>query len=485
MNKKHMIIAYIVMAVLLVTLIAAGIFIVLTKQQNDSELGSLGNELNDLRDEGEAKNDTIDSLSTEKADLEKEIAELNEQLSRLKDESEQSSSEYEAEIEKLKSELEEKQREIDALNAELDKYKTVYSIDISEQAKLIDELTEYIETECPYVRMPDEVSTDENGNEVIVSYKWVSTSELEADAAMQSGKLSDSNASGTSSSDEDERPAWLSRDDVYYPNIAVYYEDLTSGYRWGYNEDLVFDSVSVIKAPYILSVLEVISKDEQDYLDRLEAQNLEPEMIDTDGDGTPDSIKYEYSDPSYDLSEVVVYDSKTMMQSGSGKIQEMEDGTEFTYIDFIKYTLEYSDNIAYRQLRNRFGFNTMYSLAQRVGAQSVLNNGRNMTAEDAGKLFGEIWEFTETDEKYGTLMKNSMLKGNHTVIIPLGVSPTPAMHKYGWDTNAYHDVAIVLDGDRPYILAIFSDLDIGGDEVNAFLRGIVKQVKTLHSNFYK
>ena len=78
-----------------------------------------------------------------------------------------------------------------------------------------------------------------------------------------------------------------------------------------------------------------------------------------------------------------------------------------------------------------------------------------------------------------------MLKGNHTVIIPLGVSPTPAMHKYGWDTNAYHDVAIVLDGDRPYILAIFSDLDIGGDEVNAFLRGIVKQVKTLHSNFYK
>lgn len=162
-----MIIAYIVMAVLLVTLIAAGIFIVLTKRQSDSELGSLGNKLNDLRDEGEAKNDTIDSLNTEKADLEKEIAELNEQLSRLKDESEQSSSEYEAEIEKLKSELEEKQREIDALNAELDKYKTVYSIDISEQAKLIDELTEYIETECPlcpYARRGDDRRNRQRGH---------------------------------------------------------------------------------------------------------------------------------------------------------------------------------------------------------------------------------------------------------------------------------------------------------------------------------
>lgn len=460
-----MIVAYIVMAVLFVTLIAAGIFIVLSKQQNDSVLGDLGDQVDDLKDQGEEKNDTIDSLKAEKAELESQIDELNERISKLESELEKSSADYETEIQELKDELDEKNREIEALNAEIERYKTVYSIDISEQAKIIEELTEYIETQCPYVRMADQTETGADGTVNIVSYKWVHTNELTG---------SDSNVKDA-----------LSRDDVYYPNIGVYYEDLTSGYCWGYNEDLVFDSASVIKAPYILSVLEVISKDEQNYLDKLEAQSLEPEMIDTDGDGTPDSAKIEYSNPIYNLSDVVVYDSATMYQSGSGVIQNMEDGTEFTYIDFIKYTLEYSDNVAYRQLRNRFGFNTMYSLAQRVGATSVLNNGRTMTARDAGKLFKEIWEFTETDEKYGTLMKESMMKGNHTVIIPLGVSPTKTMHKYGWDTNAYHDVAIVLNGDKPYVLAIFSDLDIGGDEVNEFLRGIVKQVNTLHNNFYK
>ena len=85
---------------------------------------------------------------------------------------------------------------------------------------------------------------------------------------------------------------------------------------------------------------------------------------------------------------------------------------------------------------------------------------------------------------YGNLMKNAMLQGNHTVIIPSGVSPTRAMHKYGWDTGSYHDAAVVLDED-PYVLAVFSELDVGGDEVNLFLRGIVKRVNEIHKNLNK
>ncbi|MFQ9147448.1 MAG: hypothetical protein ACLR5G_03945 [Eubacteriales bacterium] len=52
------------------------------------------------------------------------------------------------------------------------------------------------------------------------------------------------------------------------------------------------------------------------------------------------------------------------------------------------------------------------------------------------------------------------------------------MHKYGWDTNAYHDAAVVLT--KPFVLAVFWDLDVGGDDVNAFLRGIVKRVNAIH-----
>ena len=82
-------------------------------------------------------------------------------------------------------------------------------------------------------------------------------------------------------------------------------------------------------------------------------------------------------------------------------------------------------------------------------------------------------------------MRESMQKANHTVIIPLGVTPTRALHKYGWDTDSYHDAGIVMSGDKPYVLAIFSDLDKGGDEINEYLREIVKLINQLHKNFYK
>ena len=79
-----------------------------------------------------------------------------------------------------------------------------------------------------------------------------------------------------------------------------------------------------------------------------------------------------------------------------------------------------------------------------------------MSARDAGTLFKEIYRFVQNDEgfdnaSYGNLMKNAMLQGNHTVIIPAGVSPSRAMHKYGWDTNAYHDAAAIREilGLRP------------------------------------
>ena len=178
-----------------------------------------------------------------------------------------------------------------------------------------------------------------------------------------------------------------------------------------------------------------------------------------------------------------------MYKSGSGKIQSMDDGTTFTIKDFFEYTLLYSDNVAYQQLRKRYGYSTMTALASKLGTRTLLLGGNSMSARDAGTLFKEIYRFVQNDEEfdnasYGNLMKNAMLQGNHTVIIPSGVSPSRAMHKYGWDMGAYHDAAVVLD-ENPYVLAVFSDLDVGGDDVNAFLRGIVKRVNTIHKNLNK
>ena len=355
------------------------------------------------------------------------------------------------------------------------------------QARLIDGIIEYIETKCPYVMLTLPPENEEETEKT----EWVLISKLiedEREALTPDSPLFSEEElimSGLTAEELTEKRLFervLAREDVTYPSVSIYYEDLLTGYHFDYNGDKAYGSASVIKAPYILSVLEAVSADEKRYLDELSAEGKTPEMIDTDGDGTPDRVKIEYSDPSYDLYETVIYDKATMYKSGSGSIQKMEDGTEFTYLDFIKYTLTDSDNIAYSQLRSRFGYTTMTALANRVGANIA---GSTMTARGAGKLFKEIYEFTENNEAYGPIMRESMIGSAHTVIIPYAVSPAKAMHKYGWDEESYHDAAIVLWNDRPYVLAVFSDLYKGGNEINAYLREIVKMVNKLHMGFYE
>lgn len=470
MNKKTTYIIYAILGALLLLVIAGGTTaVLLSKREN-----------NRLDEQGEQLNGTIDSLESDKAQLESskkqlesEIESLKSQVSALEAKLNDAGADYAAEIESLNGQIAQKNDEIAALEADIQKFSAVYTIDIRKQAQLIDELVEYIESACPYVKVQTPI-LDEDGNETDkFEINWVKVADLEEEAKKSAEDLGIEYIEGT----------WKEQENIILPKISIYYEDLATGYHFGYNEDEVYNSASVIKAPYVCSVLKTISADEKRYLDSLDAKGESPERVDNDGDGIAETTVIQYSNSNYDLSETIIYNKATMFKSGSGKIQEMDDGTEFSYLDFVKYALEYSDNIAYQQLRSRFGFNTMYSMAQKVGANSVVKNGNNMTARDAGKLFKEIWNFVESDEKYGSILRSSMQKANHTVIIPLGVSPTKALHKYGWDTDSYHDAAIVMN-EKPYVLAVFSDLDIGGDDVNEYLREIVKKINQLHNNFY-
>ncbi len=468
-------------AALAIIAISAAVIIIGERESHGDVVDGLNKENQDLEREGKQLESALEDLKKEKSLLESKIAELEENLA-------DSGKYFEGEITALKTELAEKIAEISALEADIAKYQTVFSIDVRAQAQLIDEIVEYIENAAPYVSVP---LLDEDGLPT-EEYEWVLISDLMAKELEALGdevlftpeELEESGLTEEELTDKILRERVLAREDVRYPSVSVYYEDLATGYHFDYEATKVYDAASVIKAPYILSLLKKVSSEEKAYFDKVESEGLVPEKVDTDGDGEPDTVKIQYSDPIYDLLEVVVYDSKTMSKPGSGKIKDMEDGTEFTYLDFVKYTLEYSDNVAYQQLRGRFGFSLMQDLARKLKANSIFKGGNSMSPADAGKLFKAIYEFTEEDEKYGPIMAECMKKSSHSVIIPYGVSPTKVMHKYGWDEGAYHDAGIVLSGDKPYVLAVFSDMDNGGNEVNAYLQGIVKRINKLHKGFY-
>lgn len=504
MSKKASIATYIALGVVIALLLGALIFVSVS---NSDTIMALGNLNDTLEGDNATLKSRLDSLESQKQMLEGELSALEAKLS-------DAGKYYEDEIEALKAEIAEKQGAIAELEADIAKYQTVFTIDVRSQAKLINDIVDYIETKFPYVRVPnpewsedlladEEAADSKQGNkaedeEEIPQYLWVKVDtlideEIAARAALGDAaeplftedELLSSGLDANALTRVILREKVLAREDVVKPNVSVYYEDILTGYSFDYAASLKYDCASVVKAPYILSVLKAVAADEEAYLAALKLEGKQPEMIDTDEDGIPDKTVIEYSDPIYNLSDVVIYDSKTMIKEGSGKIKDMPDGTELTYFDFIKYALEYSDNIAYQQLKNRFGYERYYALGREVKANSIVWAPAVMTAADAGKLFKAIYEFTEENEVYGQILIDSMSKANHTVIIPSAVSPTKALHKYGWDKDSYHDAAVVLNGDKPYVIAVFSDLDIGGNEVNIYLREIVKMINKLHNGFYK
>lgn len=190
-----------------------------------------------------------------------------------------------------------------------------------------------------------------------------------------------------------------------------------------------------------------------------------------------------FADERYDLSRTFVY-TKDKYREGSGIIQTAEEGTEYTYRELAELAICKSDNIAFGELREVFGYSDFYSFNTRLGVNSVRRRFNDITAADMAIYLREMYNFIETDQNYGAVFKDWLCKSAHTVMIPYAVYPTTTAHKYGWDEDAYHDAAIVYN-EHPYLLVILTDLDDGGTEVDTYIRSVVKMVNALHQQFYQ
>lgn len=273
--------------------------------------------------------------------------------------------------------------------------------------------------------------------------------------------------------------------------IAFCYTDLTTGYSFSYNGDDVMYSASLIKAPYIYAVLKSVADFEYNKLNF--AEDGFPLYAE---DGTPlfegshpnlnedGSIKYLKGEEKYDLSRTWTYDSKTMYNEGSGKIQDKKDGFSLTYLELVQYALKYSDNIAFAQIKKLFGTAEYDAIAKELEISGTSKGFMQLSAVDCSKFLSKIHEFCESDTKYGAAMKEALSKTSHEVLIPTAVSPTPCIHKYGWDEDAYHDMGIVYDT-APFSLVIMTDLDTYSGTNNAFINNITKTILNIHRDFHQ
>lgn len=245
---------------------------------------------------------------------------------------------------------------------------------------------------------------------------------------------------------------------------AYGYYDLTTGETMTYNADTVYYSASLIKAPYIYSVLLEIAEFEK--------------TAERDAEG---NIVYREGEEKYNLDEMWTFDPATMMQAGSGEIQALPAGTQMTWKELFAYVLLWSDNVAWNQIMDRFGYSTFYSLVGQLGIQGTSSDFMDLSVNDCLKFMKEIYNFFGTDSRWAAFMKENMMKSKHKVMICAAFPEGTVPHKYGWDIDSYHDMAIIYD-EHPYLLVIMTDLHDGTDEDNAFVRDVVEMTKQIHAD---
>lgn len=273
-------------------------------------------------------------------------------------------------------------------------------------------------------------------------------------------------------------------------NVAFAYVDLTTGYSFSYNADEVLFCASVVKAPYVCTILK-------------EVEAFEQRKHDFAADGTPlydangnalfegahpnydenGKIIYLKSEEKYDLSRTWTYNKEKHYVSGSGEIQKMEDGVTFTYLELVEYTLRYSDNIAFKALTDAFTRELYINAAKEMGMVGINRQFYYMSANDCMIAAEMIYDYFETGTTYALFMKEAMMKTQHRVMIPSAVSPLGCAHKYGWDIDSYHDMAIVFD-EHPFALVVMTDLDGGRAQDNTYIKSIAKAILDLHQSFY-
>lgn len=203
-------------------------------------------------------------------------------------------------------------------------------------------------------------------------------------------------------------------------NVSIYYRDTETGFYFYYNPDSVYNSASTIKAIYCQYILQ-------------------------SGADLSRKVKFTYAEK----------------ESYSGKLTANAVGQYFTVDELIRYSIIYSDNMAYRLLFRTFGHEDFNAYIRSLGLSrpqlSSYSEYTKVNAKDMGRCMLEIYRYSEAenDPYIIDLLKNT----TYSVQLAKGTKYEIA-HKYGYQggRDGFHDTAIIY-ADEPYILSVYTNVN--------------------------
>ena len=223
----------------------------------------------------------------------------------------------------------------------------------------------------------------------------------------------------------------------YGYKISFAYKSMDSGTVIRYNADTRYGICSTVKAPFCKNLL---------------AQGTD-------------------MDDKVNISVIWSNDGGKVAQGGTGKT--------YTARELVRLAITESDNSAYYNLINKYGygsFNQMnYDLGvgYDLGASWIFNYG---TANDLLKQYEDIYKYAEKSDRGKWLIKLMTKTDLETQITAQLKDKYTVAHKYGsdWDQNCYHDCAICY-AEHPFVLVIMTDQVPETEQSNKVFKKLAKQ----------
>ena len=215
----------------------------------------------------------------------------------------------------------------------------------------------------------------------------------------------------------------------YSHAAAMIYVDLETGFTIKYNEKREFRGASLVKAPYMMAVLDRIKKGEMS------------------------------------LNQKMTYTS-AYYRTGTAQIPKDSGGESMTMTlkRVIEYLIYYSDNSAFAMLQSYVSTSKFRSFALEHYNEEFYKKSNWLTASGVAAAFTDLYKKSRSGDELYVWFLELMKQANENKFIKAGI-PTDGdgeslyvvAHKYGEDVNSLNDAAIIFYKNRPYLLIILND----------------------------
>ena len=194
--------------------------------------------------------------------------------------------------------------------------------------------------------------------------------------------------------------------------------NLKDGMTFGYNIDATYKTASTIKAPFSLYGFKEMDK----------------------GNGS--------------LEELKLYEER-FRRDGSGILKNQKSGTYYSLEDLFYYTINYSDNVAYYMVHDRF-YNEGYNeFLKELGCNNLYLYGGQWGLIDARSMalvWREIYKYKDETENGKHLFE--LFTNAEYNYIKQGMTNYDSAHKSGWTPNQTHDSGIVFADDDYIVITL-------------------------------